>query len=205
MNTGDRIKKLRVSKGMTQEDLGVKLGVKKSAIAKYENNRVANLKKTTIQKLAEIFNVTPSYLLGIEDDVSFEDTNFIKVPQFSEVSCGLGEFVEDDIIDYVTIPAYGLNPNKDYFCQRASGDSMINEGINDGDIIVFEKTNTIEDGKIGCFIIDDGIATCKKFKKSSSYIQLIPANTKYDPIIIDPTNTYFRVIGQLKKAIKEFN
>ena len=44
--TGERIKKLRKEKGLTQEQLGNLLGVKKSAIAKYENNRVENLKRT---------------------------------------------------------------------------------------------------------------------------------------------------------------
>ena len=55
--TGERIKKLRKEKGLTQEQLGNLLGVKKSAIAKYENNRVSNLKKDTIQKLSEIFDI----------------------------------------------------------------------------------------------------------------------------------------------------
>ena len=55
--TGDIIKKLRKQKGLTQQELGKLLGVQKSAIAKYENGRVSNLKKETISKLAEIFNV----------------------------------------------------------------------------------------------------------------------------------------------------
>src|SRR5699024_12669991 len=62
--TGERIKKLRKEKGLTQEQLGNLLGVKKSAIAKYENNRVYNLKKDTIQKLSEIFEVPATYFLG---------------------------------------------------------------------------------------------------------------------------------------------
>ena len=65
--TGERIKKLRKEKGLTQEQLGNLLGVKKSAIAKYENNRVENLKKDTIQKLSEIFDVPASYFLGIDE------------------------------------------------------------------------------------------------------------------------------------------
>lgn len=62
MTTGDKIRKLRIEKGFTQEELGKKLGVGKSAIAKYENNRVKNLKKYTIIKLSEIFEVSPDYL-----------------------------------------------------------------------------------------------------------------------------------------------
>ena len=57
--TGERIKKLRKEKGLTQEQLGNLLGVKKSAIAKYENNRVSNLKKDTIQ--TQNLNLRPDY------------------------------------------------------------------------------------------------------------------------------------------------
>lgn len=59
MTTGDVIRKLRKEKGWTQQELGDRLGVQKSAIAKYESGRVKNLKRTTIKKMAEIFNVVP--------------------------------------------------------------------------------------------------------------------------------------------------
>lgn len=68
MGTGDMIKKLRMQKHWTQEQLGEKLGVQKSAIAKYEKGRVENLKRSTIQKMAEIFNVSPLVFLGYEID-----------------------------------------------------------------------------------------------------------------------------------------
>lgn len=59
MTTGDVIRKLRKEKGWTQQELGDRLGVQKSAIAKYESGRVKNLKRTTIKKMVEIFNVDP--------------------------------------------------------------------------------------------------------------------------------------------------
>ena len=62
------IKKLRVGKGLTQEELGLIVGVQKAAIQKYENGSVENLKRSTIQKLATYFNVTPSYIMGMDDD-----------------------------------------------------------------------------------------------------------------------------------------
>ena len=68
MSTGDRIKKLRKLNNLTQEQLGVMVGVQKSAIAKYENNSVANLKRTTISKMAEIFSVSPLYIMCMEEN-----------------------------------------------------------------------------------------------------------------------------------------
>ena len=59
-----RIKQLRLQKGMTQEELGVLLGVKKAAIQKYESGTIANIKSEKLKRLAKIFDVTPSYVMG---------------------------------------------------------------------------------------------------------------------------------------------
>lgn len=59
-----RIKECRTQHGLTQEELAAKLGLKKSAIAKYENGRVENIKRTTIEQMADIFECSPSYLMG---------------------------------------------------------------------------------------------------------------------------------------------
>lgn len=59
-----RIKECRTQQGLTQEELADKLGLKKSAIAKYENGRVENIKRTTIEQMADIFECSPSYLMG---------------------------------------------------------------------------------------------------------------------------------------------
>lgn len=204
--TGERIKKLRKEKGLTQEQLGKLLGVKKSAIAKYENNRVENLKKETIQKLSEIFEVSPSYFLGIEDHDQPIITNSITIPLYNDISCGTGIFVDDNIDEYIALPESLLSLNKEYFCQYASGDSMIGENINSGDLIVFEKCNQIRNGEIGCFTIEDNIATCKKFYRDNKNqcIILQPANPDYNPIIINNNNqNEFRIIGKLSLVINK--
>lgn len=63
MTVGDRIRQLRKEKGLTQEELGELLGVKKAAVQKYESGQVQNLKQSTIQKLCEIFNRNPIYFI----------------------------------------------------------------------------------------------------------------------------------------------
>ena len=71
---GDRIKRLRLEKNITQEDLAKIIGLKRSAIAKYENGIVENMKQTTIKTMADFFGVKPSYLMCIED----EDNNYFE-------------------------------------------------------------------------------------------------------------------------------
>lgn len=63
MNIGKLIKDARISKGLTQEELGKLVGVQKSAIAKYENGRVVNIKRSTLQSLAKALDLKGSDLI----------------------------------------------------------------------------------------------------------------------------------------------
>ena len=74
MDLGKVIRQLRIENGYTQEELGKLIGVKKAAIHKYESGIVQNMKRTTIGKLANIFNVSPSYLLGYTTERELEAT-----------------------------------------------------------------------------------------------------------------------------------
>lgn len=74
---GDIIKSLRIQKGMTQEELGKVIGVQKSAIRKYESGMVENIKRTSIKKMAQLFGVSPTYLMGMEENVNYGVNNGI--------------------------------------------------------------------------------------------------------------------------------
>ena len=63
MDVGQKIKQARIAKGLTQEELGKIVGLQKSAIAKYENGRVVNIKRSTLQKLAQALNLKGSDLI----------------------------------------------------------------------------------------------------------------------------------------------
>lgn len=78
MEIGTRIKTLRKSIGLTQEELGELLGVKKAAVQKYENGVIINLKVDTIQKLGAIFKVSPAYIMGWDKFDEEYDTEEIK-------------------------------------------------------------------------------------------------------------------------------
>lgn len=67
MEMGDRIKERRLAMGYTQDELSVLLGLQRSAIAKYENGRVENLKRSIIAKMSEILECSPAYLMGWEE------------------------------------------------------------------------------------------------------------------------------------------
>ena len=69
MTTGDKIKLLRKSKGMTQSELGERLGVKKNAVSKWECGRVEDIPAGKIKMMAEIFEVPTSYLIDDEETI----------------------------------------------------------------------------------------------------------------------------------------
>jgi SOS-response transcriptional repressor len=140
----------------------------------------------------------------IDDDSIFEilaNPNIFKVPLYDSISCGTGGFVGDNIIDYVSLPSNLFSPKKEYFAQYAHGDSMINANINDGDLVIFEKTSSVTNGMIGCFCVDDNIATCKRLSMSNGQIILLPENPSYNPIIANVET--FKCIGKLAFVIND--
>lgn len=64
INPGIKIKELRVISGMSQEELGKRVGVQRAAINKYEKGTVTNIPIATIEKIAQVFDVSPTYIVG---------------------------------------------------------------------------------------------------------------------------------------------
>lgn len=87
MKMKDRIRQLRLDKGLTQEELGKLLGVTHATIARYENGMVQNLKLATVAKMAKIFNCKPSYIMAMEDKAVSVD-----MPDMSDDFARLAEF-----------------------------------------------------------------------------------------------------------------
>lgn len=206
-------------------DLAQSTGLSQALISQYLNEKQI-AKNDKISLIAEALNVSESWLAGFTDEIGFfgvEEVNvplfenprnriesigqnlYLHIPLYESLSCGTGLFVNDHIVEYITLPESLLSTNKEYFCQYAVGDSMINENINEGDLLIFEKTSQINNGQIGCFCIDENVATCKKFYKDdlSAIITLQPANTKYAPIIVTVETMNFHVVGKLSLVINK--
>ena len=75
MDIGLKIKTARQAKGMTQEELGYILGVQKSAIAKYENGRVVNIKRSTLKKISDVLGIPPFELIFDEEHRKMQKKN----------------------------------------------------------------------------------------------------------------------------------
>ncbi len=184
MGMAERIKERRISMGFTQEELGVKLGLQKSAIAKYENGRVENIKRSVISSMASVLECSPAYLMGWDEPVSSVKNIFpIELkpfPVLGSVACGKPRFANEERESYV-LSGSGIKAD---FCLIASGDSMINARIHDGDIIFIRQQDMVENGEIAAVVIGDE-ATLKRvyYYQEKALLILKPENPKYEDLI----------------------
>lgn len=201
MNMGERIKELRLSKGLTQEELGKIIGVQKAAIQKYESGLVKNLKRSTIQILANLFEVPPSYIMGLEDkEINhihefpniYPITSKKSVPLLGTIAAGIPTLAEEQA-EYLVANEFDIEA---HFALKIKGDSMINARINDGDIVFIRQQPDIEDGEIAAVLID-GEATLKRVYKMPGRVQLRAENPKYAPMDFTEKNCDdFKILGK---------
>ena len=97
-----------------------------------------------------------------------------------------------------------FNPHKQYCSVYAVGNSMIGAGIEEGDLLIFERSDVSQENKIGAFCIDNEQAVCKRYKSGNGQIFLMSANDNYAPIVINPIDDCFRTVGILVKVLKDY-
>ncbi|MBI4522746.1 MAG: transcriptional repressor LexA [Deltaproteobacteria bacterium] len=118
-----------------------------------------------------------------------------EVPVLGRVPAGKPLLAEENIEGYLPV-ARELAPGKEVFVLKLKGDSMIEEGIRDGDYVIIRRQETAENGDIVCALID-GEATLKKFYKKGNAITLRPANKSYRPIVVSQKErSGFRILGK---------
>lgn len=183
---------------LTMKELGEKVGRGESTVSMWIANK-STPPMGIVQKLADLFGVTTDAMIYGTQSSTPLPKSITQIPLYTSISCGTGLFVDDEIEDYLAIPDKYLSKGLEYFANTASGDSMIGKGIKEGDVLVFEKTNVIENGDIGAFCVGESEAVCKTFRKlPSGMILLESANDAYEPIEVDLTNECFRIIGKYK-------
>ena len=127
---------------------------------------------------------------------SGRDAAMIRVPVLGSVSCGIPKYAEENIEEYVKLPEV-IFGRGDFFFLRAWGDSMINAGIDDGDLVLCRLQNTAEYNQIVVAIVGDE-ATLKRFRPENGRVILHPENSAYPDIIA----TDCQIQGVAVKIIK---
>ena len=199
---GVRLKTSREQNDLTIKDVANRIGLSTSTISRYENGIVENVSLPTMQMLADLYKVNVLWLLGKSEEKHERTINkqsTISVPLVGTIAAGTPILAEENIERYFNIDS----SIKADFCLRIKGDSMINEGIHNNDIVFIHQQPILENGEIGAVIID-GEATLKRFYKTDTGIVLQPANEKYAPIIVDE-NSNLIIAGKLSAVLNVKN
>ena len=115
-----------------------------------------------------------------------------KIPLVGQIACGLPILAEENIEDYIDLPTH---IHADY-ALTCKGESMINAGIQDGDVVYIRKQAEVENGQIAAVRVDCEDATLKRFYYDGSAVQLIAENPKFPPQVFAGENiNRIKVIG----------
>ena len=109
----------------------------------------------------------------------------IRVPVLGTIACGIPKFAEENIEEYVLLPV-ALFGKGNFFILRAYGDSMIEAGIDNGDLVLIRQQNYADEGQIVVALMEDE-ATLKRFypEPKKHRIRLHPENSRMDDIYVD--------------------
>lgn len=185
------LKTRRKELGLTLLEIANKIGVTEATVQRWESGEIKTLRQGRIAKLAEILEVSPAQLMGWDDysqekhssqnsiPPGFEPLpKTIKRPLVGSIACGEPITAEQNIEDYVDVP----ETMRCDFCLRCKGDSMVEAGIHDGDVVYIHIQPKVENGQIAAVRID-GEATLKRvfWDDDNRVLQLVPANSAYMP------------------------
>ena len=129
----------------------------------------------------------------LDDDFALTRREVVNVPVIGTVAAGTPILAEQNIEDYLPIPAEML-PNKEVFMLKVKGNSMIEAGIYSGDKVIVAKQPDAENGDKVVALVDDS-ATVKTFYKENGHFRLQPEISTMDPIILDHVEILGKVIG----------
>ena len=183
MDLGEKIRLLRHQRGMTLEDVGDACGVGKSTVRKWESGQIANMRRDKIALVAKALGVTPAYLMGWDDSPALPTmpANIVPVkrhtvPLLGEIAAGQPIYADEEHDLCVAVD----DDIRCDFALRVRGDSMIDAGIYDGDVVLVRQQDDVDDGQIAVVLIDDE-ATLKYLYHQPGGVQLVPANRRYSP------------------------
>lgn len=129
----------------------------------------------------------------LDESFNFTRREMVNVPMVGRVAAGEPLLAEQNVENYFPIPMEFM-PNNQTFMLRVKGDSMINIGIFDGDLVLVEQRQTARNGEVIVALVEDG-ATVKRFFKEEGVFRLQSENDALDPIIVKEVQILGKVIG----------
>lgn len=181
-------KSLRKAKGLTQEEVGAKLGISGAAVSRWEKGKsfpdmaiageVAKLYGCTIDDLMRGEKSEP--IKEVEYVPSDRTKKFIRVPVLGRIPAGIPIEAIEDIEDWEDYPVSDTIRGRQYFGLRVAGDSMEPE-YRDGDVLIIQQQDTCNSGDDCAVMVNGDDATFKRVRLQENGLTLQPLNPKYNP------------------------
>lgn len=193
----------------TRNDMCKALGVKYTTFADWVNARTYP-RIDRIEQMAAYFGIRKSDLVEEHpslptDAIPYQKRPTQLLPVVGSVSCGTPLLAEDNIEGYHETPLQDITTGETYFWLRARGDSMINAGIHEGDLLLIRQQHDVDSGDIAVVSISEDEATLKRVIKKENALILQPENPSYETkIFVGAEIDSVHIRGRLMKLEKRF-
>lgn len=137
--------------------------------------------------------------LLVDNEYAKKNEDIVEVPLLGKITAGNPIEAIENPGEYFSLPAYLIPKQKEVFTLKVSGESMINAGIYDGDIVIVERCNTARNGEIVVAMTDENEVTLKTFYKEDGYFRLQPENDTMKPFIFKNITILGKAIGLYRK------
>jgi repressor LexA len=134
-------------------------------------------------------------ILDVDTASNVIKNNVVNVPIIGKVTAGLPITAFENIEEYFPLPERYVSPDDNVFMLEIMGDSMIEAGILDGDLVIVKQQPAANNGDIVVAMTEDDEATVKRFFKEKDHIRLQPENSMMEPIILRNVSILGKVIG----------
>ena len=200
---------LRKERGLSQKEVAKRLNIAQNTLSNYElGNR--SIDNDLLIKLAELFQVSTDYLLGIgqynKNQPPQPSTKGSKwIPVLGEVIAGQPVEAIEEILDWEEISA-DMVKSGEYFALQIKGDSM-EPRIREKDVVIVKIQSDVENGEIAIVRVNGDAATCKQFSKHDKGISLVSFNSKYPPMFYpsdDVKKLPITIIGKVVELRAKF-
>ena len=178
----------------TVREIATNIGVSSPATVQAHLDSLAN--KGYIKKGS---NKNRTIELMVENEFLPQNENVVEVPLLGKITAGNPIEAIQNPNEYFSLPAYLVPKDKEVFTLNVCGDSMLNAGILDGDIVIVERRNTARNGEIVVAMTEDNEVTLKTFYKEDGHIRLQPENDTMEPFIFDNVFILGKAIGLYRK------
>lgn len=184
------IKRLRKLSGISQKELGERMGVGQSTVAMWEGGK-NNPGHETLLRLAEIFSVGVAELCG-------DETGALRVPVLGRVQAGVPRDAVEDVIGYEEVSP-DMQRTGEFFALKIRGSSMEPRFV-DGDTVIVRRQSSVDNGEIAIVLVGSDDATCKKFYRHRDGISLVSINPAFEPMFFSEeelASTKIEILGKV--------